>query len=205
MEKGDFIYLEFEGYTEKGEVFDSTKGDIAKKLYGKEGPLFVILGETPLLEGVEEAVYEMKEGEERTITLDPSKAFGFKDKRNVMILPLSSFEKMPTVGSVVSFENPDGTAMGVVKHVSQGRVMGDFNHPLAGKNVKFKLKIVKKIEDQKEKAEALLRELKLEFSLEDGKIKITSPLKEEDRKAIREMLDNYGIKVELEFVENNSS
>lgn len=42
-----------------------------------------------------------------------------------------------------------------ISSVSGGRVITDFNHPLAGKNVVYSFKILKKIDDKKEQLEIL--------------------------------------------------
>ena len=55
--------------------------------------------------------------------------------------------------------NIDGL-LGTIKTVSGGRTLVDFNHPLSGKNVLYKIKIGRIVEDDKEK---LLAMLKLSF------------------------------------------
>jgi len=40
--------------------------------------------------------------------------------------------------------------------VSGARVTTDFNHPLAGRNIYYKFKIVRKITDEKEKCKCIL-------------------------------------------------
>ncbi len=201
MEKGDFLLVELEGRDEKGGVFDSTKGEIAKKLYGKEGPLLVILGITPMLKGVEEELYMMEEGEERDIIVQPEKGFGFRDKKNTMVVPISQFERIPHIGDVVSIETYGNIRVGIVVSVNSGRVLLDLNHPLAGKTTYFKIKIVKKLSTDKEKAEALLRENVKDFSIEDNKAIIKDKLSEEEKNALKELFKNYSLNFEFEFKE----
>ncbi|MEM2948512.1 MAG: hypothetical protein QXG02_03205 [Candidatus Anstonellales archaeon] len=42
VNKGDFVLMEFEGRDDKGNIFDSTKGEVAKKLRGKEKPMLIV-------------------------------------------------------------------------------------------------------------------------------------------------------------------
>ena len=51
---------------------------------------------------------------------------------------------IPTeVGSVVSFKDPAGFDLpGIVKQLTAQEIIVDFNHPLAGKDIMFKAKII---------------------------------------------------------------
>lgn len=73
VKNGDFIKLEYTGKVqETGDVFDSTSEEVAeengihsdKKTYG---PVSVIIGGGHVLKGMEEALVDMEEGEEKTI------------------------------------------------------------------------------------------------------------------------------------------
>ena len=46
------------------------------------------------------------------------------------------------LGTMFSFQNGDGELPGVVVEVNDGEVMVDFNHPLAGKNILFNVRII---------------------------------------------------------------
>ena len=199
MEKGDFLLIELEGKDESGNVFESTKGEIAKKLYGKEGPLLVILGITPLLKGIEEEVYKMKEGEERDIILLPSKGFGFRSKENVIVVPLSNFDRIPHVNDVVSIESNNSVKIGVVTSISSGRVLIDTNHPLAGRTTYFKIKVVKRLSTEKEKASHLLKENVKNFEEKENGFVIKDKLSEEEKEALKNLLKSYSISIPIEF------
>ena len=45
-------------------------------------------------------------------------------------------------GAMFSFQNGDGELPGVITEILDGEVMVDFNHPLAGKNIIFQVKIM---------------------------------------------------------------
>ncbi|MCQ4335422.1 MAG: peptidylprolyl isomerase, partial [Sulfolobaceae archaeon] len=59
----------------------------------------------------------------------------------------------PYVGQVL--ETADGSR-GIVRSISGGRVVVDFNHPLAGKTLIYRVKVVKLLKDEESKFRALL-------------------------------------------------
>ena len=68
--------------------------------------------------------------------------------------------------------NFDGKAAKILT-ISGGRIMVDFNNPLAGKEVIYKLKIKRKIDDINEKIKALLNfffRKEIDFEIKDNKI-----------------------------------
>ena len=206
MEKGDFLLVEFEG-TANGKVFDSTKGEIAKRLYGKEGPLLIVLGKTKLLKGLEEELYKMKEGEEREILVPPKKGFGTRDKNKVIIINVKKLLEKGISAKKGDILEVNGK-LGIVKSVASGRVLIDLNHPLADKVLKFKIKIIKKIVDEKEKAKELLKhygfyEVVDVEEKEKGlllRVREEKEKKEEICKAVKELFSIYEIKLELECI-----
>ncbi len=176
--KGDFVKIEYTGYDENGNVFDSTRGEIAKQLHGKEGALLIVLGVDYMVKGLEDAIISMKKGEEKEIALAPENAFGTRDRRRLKIFPISEFYRNkldPSPGSVIQMETEYGVLNGLVKSVNSGRVLVDFNHPLAEQNVKYRLKLAETIEDGNGKMRELMKDLSIEgsFFLEDGKATIT--------------------------------
>lgn len=159
MEKGDFVLLELEGRDASGEVFDSTKGEIAKKLHGKEGPLLIIYGHAMMVKGINDALRTMKEGESKSLALEPADAFGSKNPERVKVYPVTEFIKAGyksiAPGMMMVLNAPGGTITGTVKSISNGRVTVDFNHPLAGKKVFYELKAGKVLKDTAEKVSRL--------------------------------------------------
>ena len=159
MEKGDFIMLDLEGKDSSGEIFDSTKGEIAKKLHGKEGPMLLIYGHAMMIKGLNDAIEDMKEGESKGIALDPNDAFGQKDQGKLKVYPITEFIKAGykslSPGMMMVINVPGGQLTGTIKSISNGRVTVDFNHPLAGKKVFYELKITRIIRDINEKVAKL--------------------------------------------------
>lgn len=140
-------------------VFDTTIENEAKNAgifdeRRKYKPLDIIVGEKELLEKVENAIEEMKEGEKRIVKLLPSEAFGERNANMLRVVPLQNFIEQkinPFPGLVVRIAN----SIGKVQSVSSGRVRIDFNHPLAGREVEYHVELVKEIKDKKEIAQKM--------------------------------------------------
>jgi FKBP-type peptidyl-prolyl cis-trans isomerase SlyD len=185
MEKGDFIMLDLEGKDSSGEIFDSTKGEIAKKLHGKEGPMLLIYGHALMIKGLDDAINGMKEGEAKGIELGPNEAFGQKDQNKLKVYPVTEFIKAGykslSPGMMMVVNVPGGQLTGTVKSISNGRVTVDFNHPLAGKKVFYQLKITKVIREIREKVGKLCETMEIvaDTDINDREKKITINIKED--------------------------
>jgi len=159
MEKGDFIMLELEGRDASGEIFDSTKGEIAKRLHGKEGPMLLVYGHALMVKGLDKAIGGMKEGESRSVALEPDDAFGQKDRNKLKVYPVTEFiragHKSLSPGMMMVINVPGGQLTGKIRNISNGRVTVDFNHPLAGKKVFYDIRIAKAVRETKEKVDRL--------------------------------------------------
>ncbi len=142
------LLIAYEGREkDSGKVFDRVE---------EEEPYAVILGEDSLLPGLQEALEQMKEGEEKEIELPPEKAFGERRSDLVVIIPEKEFKKrgiVPVPGLVIEADGRPGRVLAV----SGGRVQVDFNHELAGKTVIYKVKVLSELKDPEEIAEALFR------------------------------------------------
>ncbi len=169
VEKGDFILIELEGRDEEGRVFDSTNGEIAKNLHGKEGALLVVYGMDRLIPGLHNAIKGMEKGAEKKVHMGPNEAFGPRKKDLVKIMPSADFAKHkvnPEPGLVVHVDTDTGRLYGTIKSVNAGRVMVDFNHPIAGQEVDYSLKLVDVFQESGPKIKALLQYLSLEGAFE---------------------------------------
>lgn len=184
MKEGDFLLIEFLGRVKlTGEIFDLSSEEEAKKagIYNekqKYGPGLVVIGAGMTMPGVEEQLKGMKLGDEREFEVPAEKAFGPRNRKLIKIISINNFYKQnmnPVPGAMVSIDNRDCK----IKSVSGGRVMVDFNHPLAGKDLLYKARIVKKITDLKEKTDRLLDYYGLEGEKTLDKVKGTLAIKTE--------------------------
>ncbi len=176
VKDGDFVIVRMTGWTyEEPTVLEMQQGKKEPKLVMIEttekehaekenfpldkvsSPKFIIVGEKEFaIEGIQEALREMDVGEEKEIELSPEKAFGERDKSKIETIPAKKLREQgqwPVQRG--QWLRLDGRT-GKVLSVGGGRVNIDFNHPYAGKRVKYWIKVEKIIEDEGEKLEQLL-------------------------------------------------
>ena len=195
MKKGDFIKIDFVGrVVNTGEVFDLTEESEAKKAgihnpERKYKPSLAVIGSGMLVPGVESELEKMKVGESKEFDVQPDKAFGPRRMDNIRIISLAKFRENKINPIPGEFVEIDGRRARV-QSVSGGRTRVDFNHPLAGKELNYKVRIVKEIKETKDKADSLLEHygIECETELKEGKMVITTkkPLHEVIRKMIGE-------------------
>ena len=173
IKKSDFVEIEYTGMIkEDNSIFDTTDKKLAEDngFYNENteyGPIVVCIGEQHILAGLERAL-EGKEPGKYKIELKPEDAFGKKDAKLIQLISTSKFRKQniqPIPGLQV---NIDGV-MGIVKTVSGGRTLVDFNHPLAGKDLVYEVDVKRIVEDDKEKVKSYI---KLALNLKDVNVKI---------------------------------
>src|SRR3989344_8183224 len=142
IKKGDFVEIEYTGMLKETKtIFDTTNEATAKQhdihaAKTEYGPLTICIGQEHILPGLDEQVDGKEIGKEYTFDIPTDKAFGKKDVRLVQMIPQSKFTKeglRPMVGLQI---NVDGT-VGIIKHVGGGRILVDFNHPLAGQDLVY--------------------------------------------------------------------
>ena len=156
---------------------DLKENDV-KKLLEKMGYNYsknILTNEKKYIRKLKEAILAIKleqviskEPGEYRFELAPENAFGKKDVKLIQLIPTSKFtrEKInPMPGLQI---NIDGH-YGMIKTVSGGRTLVDFNHPLSGRDVIYQLKINRIVTDDREKAEALL---KLQFNKKEMKVEM---------------------------------
>lgn len=174
LKEKDFVEIEYTGKVKEEDiVFDTTDEKLAKEsgLHGPNmvyGPITVCLGQGHLLKGLDDEIIGKEPSKEYKIELGPEKAFGKKDPKLIQLIPVSKF-KSQDIKPVPGLQlNVDGM-LGIVKTVSGGRTLVDFNHPLSGKDIVYDIKINKLVEDDKEKLESFI---KLNLNLKDIEISI---------------------------------
>ena len=118
-------------------------GTEAVSTFGEE-PLSLVMGDGTLLPGMEMALYGLSAGDEQTLTLEPHQAYGFHDEQMTHELPRSDFgDHEPEAGHIMAFATPGGDETpGLVLEVHDDKVKVDFNHPLAGREVVFRVQVL---------------------------------------------------------------
>jgi FKBP-type peptidyl-prolyl cis-trans isomerase 2 len=104
-------------------------------------PFSFIAGSSQVIKGFSNAVIGMTEGQTKNVTLPPSEAYGNINDSLIITVPRSNFgNNSISVGEKVSATNG---AIGIITALTSTNVTVNFNSPLAGKTLIFKIKIVK--------------------------------------------------------------
>ena len=120
-------------------------GTVIESSAGRE-PLEFTLGAGQMIPGFEKAVFGMKVGEKKTVTIPVDEAYGPHRDDLVGELPREKLPSglTPEVGQQLVMTRPDGEKVIVtITSVSDNTVMVDANHPLAGKDLTFEIELVK--------------------------------------------------------------
>ncbi len=123
----------------KYELYDTQTGE---KL--EESEYAYIHGTGAMLPGLEKALEGLKVGDEKEVELEAKEAYGEYKEELVDRVPLEAFGgQTPQKDTVYYAQTPEGEVLPfTVKDIQGNEVVIDFNHPLAGKNLKFKVKVV---------------------------------------------------------------
>jgi FKBP-type peptidyl-prolyl cis-trans isomerase 2 len=139
VKKGDKIKVDYEGSLEDGTIFDSsTHGDHSH-------PLEFEAGAGKLIKGFDNAILGMKKGEEKNITIPPAEAYGDIDPTRILKVPKDKLPsgQEPKAGMMLLLKTPDGNQFpAMIKEITDNEATIDLNHPLAGKILKFNIKII---------------------------------------------------------------
>lgn len=134
---GDTVRVHYTGKFTDGEIFDSSVG---------REPLEFTLGQGMMIAGFEAAVLNMAVGESKTVSLEPSQAYGNPNPNLIFAVPRAELPKdMPIeIGMTLMAHTGDGADDGmpvIVKDITTDSVMLDGNHPLAGEVLVFEIKL----------------------------------------------------------------
>lgn len=108
-------------------------------------PATLKLGGGELAPTLERCLEGLPVGERRMFKLEAEQAFGAHDPRLLERVPLRAFpaEVQPEEMSMIEFTGPGGAKYaGLVRQVRDGVALVDFNHPLAGKAIRFEVEII---------------------------------------------------------------
>ena len=134
VELGTKVTLHFALVLEDGDIIDSNF---------ESAPATFTVGDGNLLPGFESTLMGLVNGDEREFTISPEDAFGQHNPQNVQRVDRSNFDQQELeIGAMFSFQNGDGELPGVIVEFEDDEILIDFNHPLAGKNIIFQVKIM---------------------------------------------------------------
>ena len=140
--EGTRVTLHFALRMQNGELIDSN--------FEREPATFTV-GDGNLLQGFEQAIYGLQEGDRKTLTIKPEDGFGQRNPNNVQEIARNQFgaDIQLEEGLMLSFADAQKAELpGVVKRFNDDVVTIDFNHPLAGQDIFFEVAILKIEPDQ---------------------------------------------------------
>jgi len=136
VKENDCVTVTYEGFLSNGDLFESSDDT---------GPLNFQMGTDSVFPGFEQGVLGMAVNETKTITLQPEDAYGPRNEELVITLERSTFGDMEIeVGMVLGMDvESDGASHKVPALVTSinddDTVTIDFNHPLAGQELTYKI------------------------------------------------------------------
>ncbi len=133
---GDKVRVHYTGTLENGSVFDSTEG---------QEPFEFTIGSGEVLPDFENAVKGLEPGQSTEVKIESENAYG--DYREDLCFPVEKnyFPEgiEPKVGEFFSLQLKNGNTVVVkVKEIQGDSIILDANHPLAGENLYFQIKLV---------------------------------------------------------------
>jgi FKBP-type peptidyl-prolyl cis-trans isomerase 2 len=188
IKKGDFVELDYTAKVKEGNfVFDTTSAAVAKETDSfnpkfKYQPIIICVGEQQLIKGLDAALVGKSMGK-YNVDISAEEGFGKKQAGLLKLIPLKLFTRdkvQPYAGLEVNVDNE----MGVIKSVSGGRVIVDFNHPLAGKDLSYEVEVRRIVTDKAEQLNALMDLIRLphkaiEITGDNAKVTINDQIPQE--------------------------
>ncbi|MBU4260587.1 MAG: FKBP-type peptidyl-prolyl cis-trans isomerase [Proteobacteria bacterium] len=133
---GDLVTVIYEGILENGEIFESSQDT---------GPLQFRIGTASVMIAFEMAVIGMGINESKEIHLKPEEAYGLPREDLIHTLGRSTWNKNADIkpgvvlGMTMEKDGEQHQVPAMVTAVSDDKVTIDFNHPLAGKQILYKI------------------------------------------------------------------
>jgi FKBP-type peptidyl-prolyl cis-trans isomerase SlyD len=115
-------------FPDSGEVFDSSKD---------RDPMAFLVGHKNMIEGFERELMGAEIDETREFTLTPEDAYGNRNEEAIQEMPRDKFPEELEEGMMFQAQSDNGPMQFTIKEVGDDLVNVDFNHPMAGKILKF--------------------------------------------------------------------
>lgn len=161
IKENDFVMINFVGrITATGQIFDLTDKKVAEQENIKGdynfSPILVIPGGNYVLKALSDSLIGKNVGDKYSIIVSPKEGFGEFDKKLIRTYGISVFRSNninPSVGDMVLLDDK----MATVLAINSGRVLVSYNHPLAGKELKYDIEILSIIENDLDKYSAIFQ------------------------------------------------
>ncbi len=134
--QGDRVKVHYRGYLDDGTVFESSFD---------QDPLEFTIGAGEIIPGFEDAVVGMSVGETRTVDIPAQDAYGEYNEMARLEVPRENLPQdlTPEIGMVLQLTTPqNNTVLVRVVDMKDDVITLDANHPLAGKDLRFEIKLI---------------------------------------------------------------
>ncbi|MEX2593207.1 MAG: peptidylprolyl isomerase [Anditalea sp.] len=134
--KGNKVKVHYTGKLNDGTVFDTSEN---------REPLEFTVGDGNMIKGFDTAVQGMEPGSNKSVVIPSDEAYGEKKEEMMVDIPIDQVpaDIKPEVGMDLSIQNQEGQPMPVkVVNVDPEKITLDANHPLAGQDLTFDIKLV---------------------------------------------------------------
>ena len=120
---------------ETGEIYDSS--------FQRGEPIKVLIGANQIIPGLEKRLIGLQKGQEAVIEVPAEEAYGQRNPELIQSLPREYFEGIELQkGLPLQMRTPEGQVIYlVVVDFDESGVTVDMNHPLAGRDLVFEIKI----------------------------------------------------------------
>ena len=164
MEDGAIIHVDYDLFSgETGDLIETTREEIAKDYeMHQEGrsytPMVCIVGTGNLIAGFEAALKDAKVGKEVEVEIAPADAYGEKDASLVETISIDKLRRGVQdpnslyLGAPVNINGRQG----YLSYLAAGRARIDYNHPMAGKTLKYVFTVIKEVKGKEDKVLGLL-------------------------------------------------
>jgi len=131
--RGDSVTIRYTGRLTDGTIFDSSEDG---------QPLEFVAGEGQVIQGVDQAVIGMEEGEQKKLTILPAQGFGDRNPALEQSIPRDQLPDEIQVGDRLRAVQGDREIPVWVRQLDEDAALVDANHPLAGQTLEFEMELV---------------------------------------------------------------
>lgn len=155
VKTGNLVKLEYTGLLKDGTQFETNVG---------KTPLTILVGANQALPAFEKAITGMKSGASKKFTIKAKEAYGTPDPKKVTKIakssPLLPKDLKVKVGDFITANTKAANGQIVpvpvkVVEVSDKEITLDYNHPLAGQDLTFKVKVLEIVDTETLKKQAV--------------------------------------------------
>lgn len=133
---GDKVRVHYDGQLNDGTVFDSSRA---------REPIEFVLGEDSVIPGFEQAIIGMEAGESKDVSIPPEDGFGEYNEDLVVNVEKSILppDINPELGMQLEVSSEEESPrVFTIADIAEDTITLDGNHPLAGKEIAFKIKLL---------------------------------------------------------------